>query len=145
MFDASNYRGVHLTSQLSKVVERLLQQLCAPFLVSVGGFGANQFAYQKERGARDALAMFVMRWIKALTSGLKVGVYCSDVSGAFDRVSICRLTRKLKRRKIHPTLIEVLTFWLKQRRANVVVSGQQSKETSLSNQVYQGTVLGPQL
>ena len=82
-----NYRGIHLTSQLSKVMERLLRHLFMPFIAKTVSFGPNQFAYTKEREARDALAHLVLVWLKALSKGRKITVYCSDVSGAFDRVS----------------------------------------------------------
>ena len=101
VFNPSNYRGVHLTAQLSKVMERLIQTLYAPFLANIDGFGPNQFAYQKERGARDALAMLVLNWISDLARGRKIGIYCSDVSGAFDRVAMDWLIAKLQRRKLH--------------------------------------------
>ena len=75
-----------MTAQLSKVVERLLKLLYDPYLSSISAFGPNQFAYATGRGARDALALLVLTWVKALRTGRKIGVYCSDVSGAFDRV-----------------------------------------------------------
>ena len=40
--------------------------------------------------------MNVLDWLWALHSGRKVGLYCSDVSGAFDRVRVERLVAKLK-------------------------------------------------
>ena len=43
------------------------------------------------------LAMLTLRWIKALALGRKIAIYCSDVSGAFDRVSFERLVKKLER------------------------------------------------
>ena len=82
-----NYRGVHTTSQLSKVVERLILSLLQPFLLDNVVTGPNQFAYSNGRGARDALAYLATSWIRALNGRLKVGVYCSDVSGAFDQVT----------------------------------------------------------
>ena len=77
--------------------------------------------------------------------GKKVGVFCSDVSGAFDRVKLERLVAKLKKRKLHPRIVSVLTSWLQQRSARVVVGGQQSEVINLLDMVYQGTVLGPTL
>jgi len=145
VFNPSNYRGVHLTAQLSKVLERVLQALYAPFLSSVGGYGPNQFAYSKERGARDVLAMLVLTWVTNLVRGFKIGIYCSDVSGAFDRVSVDRLAAKLRRRRLHPRVVRVLVSWLQQRHAHVVVSGTESFAMKLFNMLYQGTVLGPQL
>jgi hypothetical protein len=141
----TNYRGVHLTSQLSKVMERILQQLFMPYFTFTVSFGPNQFAYSKERGARDALAHLVMVWLKTLAKGKKIAVYCSDVSGAFDRVSAQRLLAKLAAKKVHPSIIRVMESWLRKRRAHVVVGGEKSVEVSLEDMVYQGTVWGPPL
>ena len=76
---------------------------------------------------------------------LKVGVYCSDVSGAFDRVSMDRLVAKLKKKGLHSQIVAVLASWLEERCANVVVDGEASKVMKLSNMVFQGTVTGPTL
>ena len=75
VFDAKNYRGIHLSSQVSKVLERLLGKFFLPLLEANGAFGQNQFAYRKERGCRDALALNVLQWIWWLHKGKKVGLY----------------------------------------------------------------------
>ena len=62
--------------------------------------GANQFAYTKKRGSRDVLALLTMRWLKALDLNMKILVYCSDVSGAFDRVDKDRLVAKVRKKKL---------------------------------------------
>ena len=103
VYDGRNYRGIHLTSQLSKVVERLLQQLYAPFLRDTVAFGPNQFAYAAGRGARDAVAMMVLTWLDGFEKGLKFAVYCSDVSGAFDKVKRTRLEAKLRAKGLRGT------------------------------------------
>jgi hypothetical protein len=54
VYNTGNYRGIHLTAQLSKVAERLLQRLFVPYLYRMKSFGPNQFAYTRGRGARDA-------------------------------------------------------------------------------------------
>ena len=128
VFTPGNYRGVHLTSQLSKVVERLLNSLITPFLTSSVSLGQNQFAYTEGRGARDVLALMLIVWTKALAAGRKIGVFCSDVSGAFDRVKLERIVAKLQKCKLHPQIVSVLTSWLQQRAARVVVGGKQSDE-----------------
>jgi hypothetical protein len=96
VYNPCNYRGIHLTSQLSKVAERVLASLFVPQLISIGAFGYNQFAHMPERGARDALAQLVLTWISCFGQKQKVAVYCSDVSGAFDKVKSRRLLRKLR-------------------------------------------------
>ncbi len=64
VFKVKNYRGVHLTSQVSKVVERLIGSAVDDALPDKTPlFGPNQFAYTKDRGGRDALAFLVLSWI----------------------------------------------------------------------------------
>jgi hypothetical protein len=145
VFQPSNYRGIHLTAQLGKVVERVLQTLFMPYVSTTVAFGPNQFAYSKERGARDALAHLALVWLTALSKGRKVAVYCSDVSGAFDKVNADRLVAKLRARKFNPKIIRVIESWLRERRGYVVVGGEKSEEVILKNMVFQGTVLGPPL
>ena len=145
MHDGGNYRGVHLTSQLSKVAERMLQQMYAPFIYASVAFGPNQFAYAAGRGARDALALMVLTWLDGFERSLKFAVYCSDVSGAFDKVRRERLEAKLHAKGIHPSIVAVLSSWLRDRVAQVIIGGKRSAERVLKNMVCQGTVLGPAL
>ena len=145
VYDPKNYRGIHMTPQLSKVVESLVKSLLTPFLSSTIAFGPNQFAYTASWGARDVLALLMLLWLQALAEEKRIAVYCSDVSGAFDRVRFERLVSKLKAKKIHPDLVALLTSWLRQRKSKVIIGGVQSKEMPISNMVYQGTVLGPTL
>ena len=53
--DASNYRGLQLTSQLSKAMERLLNVYFFLQSYMSGGVGKNHFAYRRFYGARDAI------------------------------------------------------------------------------------------
>ena len=96
------------TGQLSKMVERLLKLLYYPFLAATSAFGPRQFAYTTGRGARDALAVLLLTWVCELADGKKIAVYCSDVSGAFDRVRTSRLVAKLKQKRLHPQIVAVL-------------------------------------
>ena len=140
-----NYRGVHLTAQMSKITERVIKKLFMPHIHHINGYGHNQFAYTEGRGARDALAFLMIEWIVALNGRDKIIIYNSDVSGAFDRVSVERLVSKLKAKGFHPRLIAVIKSWLQQRRARVVVGGETSDDIFLFNMIFQGTVLGPPL
>ena len=130
---------------MSKVAERLLLPLIEPHISRTVAFGPNQFAYTKCRGARDALAYLTMSWLLALNRRKKGAVYCSDVSGAFDRVRAERLLEKLRCKGVHPTMVALTESWLQQRTAHVVVEGQFPDKMVLKNMVFQGTVLGPSL
>ena len=144
-FSAKNYRGVHLTAQLSKAAERLLLPMLETHISHTVAFASNQFAYAKGRGARDALAYITMSWILALNRRKNVAVYCSDVSGAFDRVRAERLLEKLRGKGVYPALVDLAGSWLQQRSDQVVVEGQRPSKMLLRNMVFQGTVLGPTL
>ena len=142
-FLCNNYRGIHLTSQLSKAMERLLGERWTPEAASDRSAGENQFAYRKKRGSRDLLAHASMQWIMALRMKQKVAVYLSDVSGAFDKVEAQRLMQKLEASDVDPKMLPVIRSWLRARRAKVVVGGAQADMPDLENQVFQGTVWGP--
>ena len=119
---ATNYRAINLTTQVPKVVERYLSRFFVPQLEHLA-FGAAQFAYRKAHGARDAVLFYVLSWVAALNDGFKIGVYCSDVQGTFDRVDAGILTRKLSSFGINAQLLEVIRSWLRDRRGFVIVCG----------------------
>ena len=84
-FQPGNYRGVHLTTILSKVAEKIIGLPLVPFLRSTA-FGKNQWAFTAGIGSRDLVTMLMMSWILGVCLDKKIGVYLSDISGAFDRV-----------------------------------------------------------
>ena len=143
--DPNNYRGVHMTAQFAKVLERFIGLIFLPVLTSPESIGKNQFAYVKERGARDAVAYLVLAWLAAFKEKASIALYMSDVSGAFDRVSASRLLSKLRAKGIPEDLLKVIQSWLRKRRAQVIVGGEASDSMALENMVFQGTVWGPTL
>ena len=134
--------GHTFNSQISKVAERILVCIFVPQLITTGAFGRNQFAYTPERGARDAIAQLVLTWLVQFGRKKKIAVYCSDVSGAFDKVNSRRLVRKLRAKGVPEEILAVLQSWLAARTARVSVGGKFSRDTGISDMVYQGTVLG---
>ena len=144
VYDPENYRAINLTAQISKAAERVFMPHFSPTLES-DAFGASQFAYRKKHGSRDAVALYVLSWISFMDSGFKTGVYCSDVSGAFDRVSADRLMQKLSSLNLNQRMLSVIRSWLRDRQGFVIVNGRQSKPMELRNMVFQGTVFGPTL
>ena len=122
-----------------------MASLLVPWLESQGSFGPHQYAYSKGKGYKDVLTINVCSWILALERGELLGVYCSDVSGAFDRVPHCRLGDKLERQGLHPGMLSFLKSWLQDRVQEVVVGGRSAGAEALRDSVFQGTVLGPPL
>ena len=62
-----------MTPQISKAMEQSLGLVIAPYLSTLLCAGHNQFAYQKARGARDALAFMVLTWITSFNNKRKHG------------------------------------------------------------------------
>ena len=71
VFDAANYLGVHITSQVDKVIERVLGIQLFPVMIE-RAFGESQYAYRPKRGARDAMLLYVATWLKMLNDGKNI-------------------------------------------------------------------------
>jgi hypothetical protein len=91
------------------------------------------------------LTVIVCGWLLLMERGFAVNLYCSDVSGAFDRVERARLCDKLRTLGLHPDVLGFLESWLEDRESQVVLGGAASFAEALVNSVFQGTVLGPPL
>ena len=88
---------MHLTSILSKIVERAIGYVFLPLLNSSGAFGINQWAFRPSHSCKDLVTMKVTSWILAAHRGRKTAVYLSDISGASDRVAHELLIAKCRR------------------------------------------------
>ena len=66
-FLPQNYRGVHLTSVISKTVERVIGAPLIQYL-QVNSFGTNQWAFTKRRSARDLATLCVSKWLLQICS-----------------------------------------------------------------------------
>jgi len=144
VFMPGQYRGVHLTSILSKVVERVIGLPLTAFLES-HGFGDAQWAFRKKSSARDMVTICVAQWVIMICKGRKIGLYLSDISGAFDKVSRLLLIGKLSQIGLPSTFLDFLNSYLMTREGLVRVEGALSEAMLLCNMVFQGTVLGPPL
>ena len=111
--DAQSYRGVHLTSNVAKVIERAALGAIPRALSPTTWYGPQQYAYSKGRGCRDALLTFTLRILSAFLRRQKVGTYFADVAGAFDRVSSERLLWKLKTVGAGPRFQALAKAWLR--------------------------------
>ncbi len=113
------------------------------FLSEQGCWGESHFAYRSGRGARDVLVFFMLTLLAAMSSGRKEAVYCDDVSGAFGRVSVETLVRKLRWQGLCESMTGTIEAWLRERAAVVCVGGVQPACSMLRDMVFQGTVFGP--
>jgi len=143
-FMPGNYRGVHLTTILSKIAEKMISINLMPFLQH-RAFGENQWAFTPTLSARDLVTTLVLSWILAVCAGKKVGTWLSDISGAFDRVFKPYLLAKLNGFGVGPLFLNFLDSYLSPRQGQVVVQGAFSDLFTIADSVFQGTVMGPML
>ena len=143
VFKPENYRGLHLTPVLSKVAERVIKIQFDSYIEAIDGFGASQWAFRKKRGCTDLVLLLICSWLLAFQRRQKVGVFLSDIAGAFDRVETKKLLAKMRRLGICETLMTFFEDYLAPRTAQVAVDGELSELFTLLNMVFQGTVFGP--
>ena len=97
-----NYRGIHLTSMLSKVVERSVGLTSLPFLHVTNAFGINQWAFRPAHSCRDLTTLRVATWLLDAHNKKNTAMFLSDISGAFDRVDVNILLAKCRRAGLGP-------------------------------------------
>ena len=133
-----------MTPILSKIAEKVIGKRLILHLRG-GYFGENQWAFQTGLGARDLVTALMMKWTLSICTGHKIGAYFSDISGAFDRVCKEYLLAKLNAANVGTKYLNFLDAYLSTREGQVLVEGSSSDLFSISNSVFQGTVLGPTL
>ena len=115
--NADNYRGLHLTSVMSKVAERVLKVPFEKFVDVVDAFGQNQWAFRRGRGCPDLVLLLVCSWLRDFQLRRKVGNFLSDISGAFDRVDSEKLLYKMRRIGVCEDFLAFFRDYLRPRRA----------------------------
>ena len=135
-------RSIHLTSIMSKTVERVIGNPLIDFLLK-HAYGQEQWAFRKKCGARDVVTLSVAMWTLHICRGFKIGIYLADISGAFDKVSRTLLLGRLAECGIPSQYLDFLNAYLLSRQGVVLVEGKRSDPIILTDMVFQGTVLGP--
>eukprot|EP00959_Pyramimonas_sp_CCMP1952_P174434 3645478-Pyramimonas_sp.AAC.1 len=82
--------------------------------------------------------LFVLTWLGFLAEGAPIGLNCSDVPGAFDRVNSDRLLAKLRSWGAPEALRVVFSRWLGAWKARVAVGRAFSRLISMADVVFQG-------
>ena len=91
------------------------------------------------------MTLCVAKWILLICQGHKIGLYLSDISGAFDKVSRVLILGKLAQLGLPSTFLDFVNSYLLPREGRVRVEGALSDVMLLVDMVFQGTVLGPSL
>ena len=139
--DPGNYRPVSLTSNICKLMERVINVELSNHLEK-RVLNNTQHGFRKGRSCQTIMIEFMDKVTSWLDEGNSVDVLYVDFRKAFDKVEHKRLMVKLKAEGVGGKLWGWLKDWLSGRYQRVVVNGMMSEWALVESGVPQGTVLG---
>ena len=117
---AKNYRPVSLTSQVAKVMEKLILDALKDHITQNNIISCEQHGFQAGCSCVTQLLECFHDWITNLDEKLGTDIIYLDFTKAFDRISHSHLIYKLKHYGIRGKILRWLTSFLQDRRQRVV-------------------------
>ena len=143
--DCNDYRPVSLTSQVVKVLERLVLNALLDFTERNQIISCEQHGFQKGCSYTTQLLECIADWTKGHKDKACSGtdaIYL-DFSKAFDSVPHQRLIYKFQQLGISGNLLQWIKAFLIRRRQHVILRNGASSWRDVISGVPQGTILGP--
>ncbi len=139
--DRGNYRGLKLTEQVMKIIERILDVIIRD-MVSIDD---SQFGFVPGRGTTDAI--FVVRQLqeKFLAANKRLHMAFVDLEKAFDRVPRKVIWWAMRKLHVDEWVIRLVQGMYANARSRVRVGDGLSEEFQVRVGVHQGSVLSPLL
>ena len=110
--EASNYRPVSLTSQISKVLESIIRDEIVSFFERYGVIKETQHGFRKGKSCLTNLLVFLDRITRCIDEGGSMDVGFLNLAKAFDKIPHKRLIEKLRKHGIGGKLKCVIESWL---------------------------------
>ena len=139
--DRGNYRGLKLTEQAMKILERIVDG----FIRQVVSIDDSQFGFFPGRGTTDAI--FVVRQLqeKYLAANKRLYIAFVDLEKAFDCVPRKVIWWALRKLGVEEWIVRLVQGMYANARSQVRVGKGFSKEFEVKVGVHQGSVLSPLL
>ena len=139
--ERGNYRGLKLTEQVMKVLERIVDGL----IRQVVSTDDSQFGFVPGRGTTDAI--FVVRQLqeKYLAANKRLYMAFLDLEKAFDRVPRKVIWWALRKLGVDEWIVRLVQGMYSNARSHVCVGEGYSEEFEVKVGVHQGSVLSLQL
>lgn len=136
---SANYRGITISTSISKVFEMAILQIINPYLTT----DFNQFGFKAKSGCRNAISFLKATVQHYTTNGSTVNVCALDIAKAFDRINHFALFSILMKRNVDKFIIIMLQYWLLNSVSCVKWQGSFSDWYAIKAGVRQGGILSP--
>ena len=141
--DVSSYRPVSVLPSISKMVERSAQQQILKFLEQTKQLNASNHAYRTNLSTTTTLAEILDQTYENTESRKISNIMAIDSSAAFDCVNHEILLEKMEVYNIGEGVRNWTRQYLEQRTQYVVLGKDESRMSSVTRGVPQGSVIGP--
>ena len=136
-----NYRPVSLTSQIAKLMERIIRWYLVAYLELNNAFPETQHGFRPSRSTVSQLLEHYDEIISALEDNSNIDIIMLDFCKAFDKINISILLKKLKMLGIGGYIARWISNFLIKRKQKVVVNKQCSQWSEVKSGVPQGSIL----
>ena len=140
-----SYRGISLTSVVSKVLETVVKEQISHFFEYDNLFNDNQYGFRPGRCCEDLLLTCVDEWQQSVDEGKYVAVAFLDLSKAFDNVDHQTLLLDLSTMHFSGSVLKWFSSYLSCRYQRVAINNTISDFSPVEKGVPQGSILGPLL
>ena len=140
-----NYRGIHHTYHLSRVLERIVKIQVIEHFLSNGLLSERQYGFIAKRSSPACQAEFLSLLANACNENKAAIIIYLDIRKAFDQVPHKALLSELRRANITVPLLNRFHSYLTGRTQTTLIAGHLAPYTPITSGVVQGSVLGPVL
>ena len=141
----NSYRPVSLTSQVVKIIERIIYDQLMEFIEVNNIISCHQHGFRKKYSCVTQLLECLFDWTKYYDEDKGVDAIYLVFRKAFDTVPHARLIYKLQHLGVRGHLLAWIRGFLSGRRQRVILRNGSSSWNKVTSGVPQGSILGPLL